>query len=138
MGERRGPRRDDGKERLWRNLVEDFVASGLTIRAWCREHQVSEPSFYAWRRELRRRDQSSATRAHQPCTARRKPRPDTKAANPKSSDLAPQRVQLLPVQIAGGNRSSTPRVIVCRGVLRLQVTLEQLPAVLDVLESRSC
>ena len=33
MRERRGPRRDDGKERFWRKQVEDFWASGLTIRA---------------------------------------------------------------------------------------------------------
>lgn len=126
MNERRGARRDEAKERFWRKLVEDFAASCLTIRDWCREHRVSEPSFYAWRRELCRRDQEGAMRAKT-------------RSNTKSSDLAPpRRVQLLPVQIAGGDRSAARRVIVCRGALRLHVSVEQLPAVLDVLESRSC
>jgi hypothetical protein len=30
--------------------------SGLTIRGYCLRHGLSEPSFYAWRGELARRD----------------------------------------------------------------------------------
>jgi transposase-like protein len=30
-------------------------ASGLSIREWCARHEVTEASFYAWRRTLGRR-----------------------------------------------------------------------------------
>jgi hypothetical protein len=48
--------RDPAKERWWRRLFTQFQRSGLTGRAFCARHRLSEPSFYAWRRELARRD----------------------------------------------------------------------------------
>ena len=42
-------------ERAWRERISAWAASGLTARAYCRDHGVSEPSFYAWRRKLRQR-----------------------------------------------------------------------------------
>lgn len=44
------------KEEVWRLLVEEQGRCGLSIRAFCRQKAISEPSFYAWRRELRKRD----------------------------------------------------------------------------------
>lgn len=44
------------KERFWRGHLADRVASQLTIRDYCAEHGLSEPSFYGWRREIARRD----------------------------------------------------------------------------------
>lgn len=55
MAKRKGPAPDLERERFWRSVVEGWSASGLSIREWCRRRQVSEPSFYAWRRELNRR-----------------------------------------------------------------------------------
>ena len=49
--------RSVGKERLWREQVSSWQRSGLTIREYCLQHQLSEPNFYAWRRELARRDE---------------------------------------------------------------------------------
>ena len=54
---RRGSRRDGGKERFWRRLLRQWRRSDLTVRAFCAEHQVSEPSFYSWRRSIAERDQ---------------------------------------------------------------------------------
>lgn len=59
---RRGARRDLGKERLWRRLVRLWRRSGRTVREFCAEHQVSEPSFYAWRRTLAERDRQRGGR----------------------------------------------------------------------------
>ena len=56
MAKDKGQRRDLGKERFWRELIAGQAASGLSVRAWCLRHEVSEASFYAWRRELARRD----------------------------------------------------------------------------------
>jgi hypothetical protein len=49
--------RDLGLERRWRERLAQFARSGLSVRAFCARHQLSEPSFYAWRRELAQRDE---------------------------------------------------------------------------------
>jgi hypothetical protein len=56
MAAGKGPARSAARERFWRRLVSRQPASGLSIRGWCARRRVSEPSFYAWRRELARRD----------------------------------------------------------------------------------
>ena len=43
---------DPERERFWREVVEDQRSSGLSIRAYCEQIGVSQPSFYAWRRRL--------------------------------------------------------------------------------------
>lgn len=48
------------KEERWRSEVEGWRRSGLSVRAWCRQRQLSEPSFYAWRRMLAQRDEAAA------------------------------------------------------------------------------
>ena len=110
MPKAHGPRRDAAKERFWRKVVGGFDARRHTVRAWCAQHGVSEPSFYAWRRELARRDQAGR-----------------------------QSVQLLPVHIAAAPAVPRHKVVVrlADGV-QLRVGVEQLAAVLDVLEGRSC
>ena len=49
--------RSEAKERLWRKQVMSWQRSGLSIRQYCQQHQLNEPNFYAWRRELARRDE---------------------------------------------------------------------------------
>lgn len=53
---RRRRRVDVVKERIWRGHLADQAASHRTIRDYCGEHGLSEPSFYGWRREIARRD----------------------------------------------------------------------------------
>ena len=48
--------RDPGKERFWRSILRQWLKSGLSIRQFCRQQQLSEARFYAWRRTLQRRD----------------------------------------------------------------------------------
>ena len=49
------------KEQFWRGQIEGQAASGLSAREWCRREQLSEPSFYAWRRKLAQRGQDRST-----------------------------------------------------------------------------
>lgn len=48
--------RDPKLERRWRALIARWERSDLTVRDFCSAHRISEPSFYAWRRELSARD----------------------------------------------------------------------------------
>jgi hypothetical protein len=50
-----GRARDEQKERQWRRWIDQWRASGLSVRAFCAQHRVATASFYAWRRVLERR-----------------------------------------------------------------------------------
>ncbi len=47
--------RDGAKERFWRRVVRQWHHSGLSVRAFCADHGLAEPSFYHWRRTLAER-----------------------------------------------------------------------------------
>ena len=64
---RRGARRDLGKERFWRRMLRLWRRSGCSVRDFCGEHDLSEPSFFAWRRTLAERDRQRTPR----CESRR-------------------------------------------------------------------
>jgi transposase-like protein len=56
-------RRDPERERFWREAVAGHKKSGLSVRAFCVQRGLSEPSFYAWRRELGQRGRAPKTPA---------------------------------------------------------------------------
>jgi hypothetical protein len=47
---------DPQRDRFWREVFARYRASGLSVRAFCVQAGLSEPSFYAWRRTLAQRD----------------------------------------------------------------------------------
>jgi hypothetical protein len=51
-----GKPRDPRKEQQWRRRIQLWKHSGLTVRDCCDRHQLTEASFYTWRRELQQRD----------------------------------------------------------------------------------
>ena len=53
-------RRDEVKEREWRKLLEEQRRGDESVRAFCRERQLREASFYRWRREIGLRDREVA------------------------------------------------------------------------------
>lgn len=127
---KKGPRRDRGREQFWRGMVQRHRTSGKSVRAFCEEQGLSEPSFYGWRSELARRDLQAAR---------------TKIAGRRASSA------LLPVQIVGaaslaasGETSLAAACIeiVLRDNLRLRIgpafQAEALARLLDVLEARPC
>jgi len=52
----KGKPRDLVKEGRWRRLLAERDRSGLSVRAFCELHGLSEASLYAWRRTLGERD----------------------------------------------------------------------------------
>jgi transposase-like protein len=46
---------DVSKQARWLDLVRRWQQSELSAREFCQRHQLSEPSFYSWRRVLRER-----------------------------------------------------------------------------------
>ena len=48
--------RNRKKEAGWRKHIRAQVGSGLSIEAYCRQHDLRAYGFYWWRRELVRRD----------------------------------------------------------------------------------
>ncbi len=57
-----GKPRDTRKEQQWRRWIGQWQHSGLTIRAFCERHHLSQPSFYAWRScAIQQRDAVTST-----------------------------------------------------------------------------
>jgi hypothetical protein len=56
-----GRPRDSRKEQQWRRWIGQWQHSGLSVRAFCARHDLAQPSFYAWRREIRQRDAAAGT-----------------------------------------------------------------------------
>ena len=48
------------KELYWREMVNRQAVSGLSIRRFCANEGISQPSFYAWRRKFRERENDGA------------------------------------------------------------------------------
>ena len=50
-------KRDIRLEARWREIISGHPCSGQTVRVYCKARQVTEASFFFWRRELERRAQ---------------------------------------------------------------------------------
>lgn len=44
---------DVGKARQWRGMIGEAARSGMSVRAFCAAHGVTEAQFYRWQRKLR-------------------------------------------------------------------------------------
>ncbi len=47
------------REAFWRSLINEHSQSGDSIRHFCEQRGVSQPSFFAWRKRIRDRDKKS-------------------------------------------------------------------------------
>lgn len=126
----RGPQRSAAKERFWRGHIVRQKAGRMSIRDYCTRHSLSEPSFYAWRAELARRDQSQPESGSAP---RRSPAPPPHRARSRPPQFV--RLDLRPageaglIEIALGNEGLRGAVVrVPPGADR--VTLESVLAAL--------
>jgi transposase-like protein len=61
-------RPDVAKQARWLGLIRRWQRSQATIREFCQRHQVSEASFFSWRRVLRERGLLEESTPSKACT----------------------------------------------------------------------
>jgi transposase-like protein len=116
--------RDAEKEAFWREVVQRHAASGISVRAFCRQEQLIESAFYAWRRTIAERDGQVPSGKSQPITPC--------IPRPASADFVPAVVTDLPAREA----SITLELAGAR-VLRLpaSISVERLAQLITALEA---
>jgi transposase len=128
----RGATRDRGKERSWRRTLGQWRRSGQSVRDFCLEHDLSEPSFYAWRRTIAERDRQSASRNGRADVVRQQ--------RPSDADSLDKPI-FIPLHVVPATTAPPLEVVLGQGrVIRVPAgfdaaTLRQL---LGVLEEPSC
>lgn len=45
------------QQQFWQMVLETFKTSGLSVRNFCKQEGLSEPTFYAWRKKLIKNDE---------------------------------------------------------------------------------
>jgi len=130
---RYGSQRGAGKEQFWRRLITLWRRSQpITVREFCFEHEVSEPSFYSWRRTLAQRDLARPSSI----------KPARRQGGPRASQQQPARfVPLTIVPTPTGNHGDLHIVLDSGLVIRVPpgfdaATLRKLLAVLN--EEQPC
>lgn len=124
----RGATRDRGKERFWRQVLGQWRRSRQTVRDFCLERGLAEPSFYAWRRTIAERDQQVAGRNGRAGVGRHQ-----RYSEADSLD----KPMFIPVHVAPATTAQPLEVVVGQGrIIRVPAgfdaaTLRQLLAVLE-------
>ena len=119
-------RRDLRKEQFWRQHLTAWRRSGQGIRKYCEKAGLAEPSFYAWRSLLAKRDQGLPAHALQ------------SKSQPTEAPLP----AFVPVRLVEGEKSTGPIEVVLRGGRCVRVLAgfapEALRQVVAVLEDLPC
>jgi transposase-like protein len=114
--------RSEAKERLWREQVTSWQRSGLSIRQYCQQHQLNEPNFYAWRRELARRDEAGGISSK----SVQRPKPLSVTWMPLTVD--PSTVPVVEVQLPTGAILRVPAGVESVTLERILTALHQAAA----------
>ena len=129
---RQGAPRNSAKERTWRRLLQQWRRSRMTIRDFCVEHEVSEQSFFAWRRTIAERDRQ-----------RGRSRTGGDGEMPDAPTFVPLRVVSTPISTPISTPAGTLIEVVLRDGCTVRVpagfdptALRQLLAILEGRESR--
>jgi transposase-like protein len=140
---RKGPRRDINKELFWRGILREHRQSAENIRDFCRKKGLTEPSFYAWRREIKRRGSAKGGRiakASRPNPARMVRLSASKPVKRRTIAAA-----FLPVRISNGitvppSTASVECHLPSGAVLRLPAAMEavNIAAIVHAWEQGPC
>lgn len=105
--------RDAGREQAWRRLLAKHGQSGLSVRAFCRREKLTEPSFYAWRRTIAERDETSGRPSKRP-----------PAFVPAVMTSEPWRQDSIVIELSGGRALRLPEAIAAERLAELVQALE--------------
>lgn len=131
-------RRDRGKERYWRRHVAQWRRTGQSVRDYCRGQELSEASFYAWRRVLAERARERGTGGRTSAASAERKR-QTGGRTGSASGTPPVFVPVRVIEEA--NAAGGVEVVLCGGrVVRVSpgFAAETLHAVVAVLEGLPC
>ncbi|MBX3433471.1 MAG: hypothetical protein KF847_09135 [Pirellulales bacterium] len=104
--------RDEAKERRWRETFKRFRASGQTVREFCKQEQLAESAFYAWRRTIGERDEVGGALRKAP------------AFVPAVVTNASPREESIVIELGGGRTLRLPGAISVERVAELVAALE--------------
>jgi hypothetical protein len=122
------PKRSVDKQVYWQHVVRRQRKSGLSIRQFCEDNDLSQASFYHWKRKSTRRDHQAEVSPHREGPSRR-----PKASSPKAG-----RSVFIPVRLNAAG-SSVLEVVHPRGhVVRVPAVFDgdALRQVLHVLDQQ--
>ena len=111
-------RRSGEREAFWRGEVARQSASGLSVRRFCQERGLGEPSFYAWRRTLQERDQA-AVPAFLPVVVA-----PQASASPTSASAALPSSGRITIELRGGRVVHLPETMATERLVALLCGLE--------------
>jgi transposase len=117
-------KRNSKREAFWRSVLKRHAKGGHSVRAFCRREQLSEPSFYAWRRTIQERD--AAGRSAELVAGQPSPRPAFLPAAILSSavrDAATPDGRIV-IELRGGRRLRLPESMAVTRVAELVQALE--------------
>jgi len=142
----KGPQRCAVKERDWRRTFQRFEKSGSSVRAFCLENGIAEHQFYAWRREIARRDRERSADASNEVgrgsPKRRQAARSRDEVNTKSRRKKKPRPILTPLTIVDDCSQSHDAIELIADDITIRVPpsagRESLVMILDVLEDRQC
>ena len=111
------------RELFWRGKLAEFVASGLTVRAFCRRESLAESAFYVWRREISARDAKVASVGRRKVKASMPERPAFVPVVLSSQTSSPTQ-EGLAIQLRGGRVLRMPGNMPASEVAQLIHALE--------------
>jgi len=119
-------RRRGRGERHWREVIHQQKTSGLSIAAFCREHNVPPSSFYQWKRKLKGKESL-----------------DKKSGAEKQIDPPAANARFVPLNLPPGPRQPRTGCEVvlpdgCRILVPNGCDASWLGELLDLLAERSC
>jgi transposase-like protein len=118
---------------MWRGVLTRFRASGLSVRAFCRQERLSEPSFYAWRRTIHERDAGSKTVVKSSKTVQKRASAARPRKQPAFLPIVVQRDSLasqgagISLELRGGRTLRLPE----------SIPVERLAAIIQTLETQT-
>jgi hypothetical protein len=124
-------KRSEERRMYWRRMLERQAASGLSVRQFCREEQVSEASFHSWKRKLVHGDRPANDSSEKGGQKRPQAKPVTKRAD--------NAAVFIPVRVSPAT-NDLMEIVHPRGhLVRLPATFNEisLRQVLNVLDSQA-